>query len=136
MKLLAIDPGESNGWALFNGKELELSGTVVADELFKMLEIIPVSYVVYESYRLYSTHAKQMINNNFFTVQVIGVIKYICGKRGIKYSEQPALIKKSINDNYLRENGLYMPSDHRRDAIRHGIYFLNKFGDKEGNIKV
>jgi hypothetical protein len=126
VRLMAIDPGKANGWAVFTDKSKpEKSGTLDPSGLYGLLESEEITHLVYESYRLYATHANQMIGDDFIAPQVIGVIKYLCEKRGIPYWEQPATLKAYYNDNRLKKLGLYVPVDHRRDAIRHGLYFLN-----------
>ena len=130
MKVLAIDPGKANGWAVLEDGRLLDSGVADQEQLYSMLEGQDVDHVVYESYRLYATHSRQMIGDEFLTPQIIGVIQYICNKRGMTFSEQPATTKKFHSDAKLKEMGLYVPIDHRRDAIRHGLYYFRFRGGK------
>jgi len=131
MRVLAIDPGKANGWALFMDGSLLESGVADKEQLYSMLETEELDHVVYESYRLYATHSRQMIGDEFLTPQIIGVIQYICTKRGITFSEQPATTKAFHNDRRLKDMGLYVPIDHRRDAIRHGLYYFRFGGGKQ-----
>lgn len=125
-RLLAIDPGKANGWAIFTNKDgPEASGAVDKHELYLLLESEALTVIVYESYRLYASHSKQMIGDDFIAPQVIGVIEYLANKREIPFYQQPATCKAFYHDQRLKDMGLYVPIDHRRDAIRHGMYFLN-----------
>lgn len=126
VRVMAIDPGKANGWAIFESRDKPAaSGTLEPEELYRLLENERLTHVVYETYRLYASHSKQMIGDDFIAPQVIGVIKYLCNKRGLDVTEQPATCKAYYSDTKLKELGLYVPIDHRRDAIRHGLHFLN-----------
>lgn len=126
VRVMAIDPGKANGWAILEGKDKPVkSGTVSPEELYALIESEEITHLVYETYRLYASHANQMIGDDFIAPQVIGVIKFLCNKRGIPNWEQPATCKAYYSDKKLKALGLYVPVDHRRDAIRHGMYFLN-----------
>lgn len=135
--VLAIDPGGTNGICLAGkyGKDWNILSVKGVEKhvLYKMLENFgKLEYcadsnellVIYETYRLYASKSKAMIGNEFETVQIIGVIKYICEKNGIKYIDSSTDHKAFFNDKRLKKMGLYVPIDHKRDAIRHFLYWL------------
>lgn len=135
MITVAIDPGKANGWATFKDGKLDKSGVATQKELYGILENTEkLECVVFESYKLYASHSRQMIGDAFLTSQIIGVIKYISEKRNVPFFEQPATFKAFFDDKRLKEMGLYVPIDHRRDAIRHGLYFF-QFGKGKGKCR-
>lgn len=140
-RVVSIDPGGTNGICI---AECEPSGEwdikfvdgLEKHDLYRKLEEVPAAntFLVYETYRLYESKAKVMIGNEFETVQIIGVIKYICEKRDIPYVDSPTSNKAFFTDQRLKDMGLYIPIDHKRDAIRHFLYWLY-FTSKQGNQK-
>lgn len=91
--------------------------------------------VVIEDYLLYSNRAANQINSRMETPQLIGVLKYECYKRSIKYFTQPAQAVKSrwsnevlVKKGYLNKKGnVYMIgtvviSGHIQDSLRHAVH--------------
>lgn len=141
--MLSIDPGKNCGTAYW---ECDTKGSyrliwvknLSKEELYTVLEQEVIDHVIYEGYRLYANMAKTMIGNDFETPQIIGVIKYITNLRQIPLYMQMATAKKIWDDERLRNMGLYVSIDHRRDAIRHFLnwyYITMKYGDKRDLIK-
>ena len=139
-KIISIDPGETNGLCIAKQDELscwtlERIDAVKSAELFEILESeANVSLVIFETYRLYGSKAKTMIGNEFLTSQTIGVIKYICDKRNIYYMDSPAANKTFWSNDRLKKLGLYVPIEHKRDAIRHFLHWLY-FIEKGASLK-
>jgi hypothetical protein len=139
-RVISIDPGGTNGVAIWdvdikNKKYImESCEGVKKDILFQKLENMPINVVLYEDYRLYSSHKSAMVNNQFETVQIIGVIKYIAGKRKIPvYTLMASAAKAFFKDDKLKNLGLYVTVTHKRDAIRHFLhwwYITKKYGNK------
>ena len=139
---MSIDPGETSGiciaacnnpndktdWQIMEVSEMNRK------QLYHALETKPLDLVIYEEYKLYKDKAKAMIGNHFLTVQYIGVIKYLCEKRGIPTLCSPTSNKAFWNNDRLKNMNLYVTSDHRRDAIRHFLHWLY-FTSKQGNLK-
>jgi len=145
-KVIAIDPGEQGHNGICIAKcgvkqddwNITYINAVDKHTLFRILETEfdkkINTFLIYETYRLYESKAKTQIGNEFETVQIIGVIKYICEKRGIPYIDSPTSNKAFFTDTRLKSMGLYIPIDHKRDAIRHFLYWLY-FTSKLGNQK-
>lgn len=142
--VLSIDPGGHNGFCLAektNGKDWDIVkvDAVEKHELYKLLEEVcgkrspEETLVIHEAYRLYASKSKVMIGNEFETVQIIGVIKYISEKFGVDCISSSTDHKAFFDDKRLKEMGLYVPIDHKRDAIRHFLYWLY-FTSKEGDL--
>ena len=127
--LLAVDPGESSGWATFDAKGT-ITGTGICrsrDEVYEMLKsIVPVAKVVIEDFRLYSHKAVQQSVSQLETVRVIGAIESWAALNDVSVTLQPASIK-SIAEKWsgLKATGSHKNS-HHIDAINHGIYYLQK----------
>lgn len=136
-RLLALDPGETTGFATFIGsdrtvhwEEIDQIKTWpmidVVQNLTNLFDQTKPNAVVMESYRVYSwmteSHAWSPVN----TVQIIGCIQTLCIQRMIPYYFQTAQIAKNFfTDEKLKEYGLYVKGvRHGRDATRHGAYFL------------
>ena len=139
-RVISIDPGGTNGICIAEGDgqdwQIKYVDGLEKHKLFEILEQIEVegTLLIYETYRLYESKAKAMIGNEFETVQIIGVIKYICEKRGIPYRDSPTSNKAFFTDQRLKDMGLYVPIDHKRDAIRHFLYWMY-FIAKCGNLE-
>ena len=140
MKVISLDPGETHGLCMAesnHNKDWKIIRTdAIKDaELFSLLENEPnVDLVIYEQYKLYASKAKAMVNNEFLTVQAIGVIKYICRKRGIPTLKSPTMNKAFWTNKRLKQLGLYVTIEHKRDAIRHFLFWLY-FTAKEASLK-
>lgn len=126
-RLLAIDPGKTTGYALFIGKTLREYGTVEGSDTYKLLDLLP-DIVIIESFRLYPWKANQQSFSSFETVEIIGVLKFLCEQKGISYIMQPATIKTVWPDERLKSEGYYVKNRHSRDAVRHGLYYVFKKG--------
>jgi hypothetical protein len=146
--VLSIDPGGHNGYCLATKHGMDWNiedvDSVDKNQLYKLLERFADGHeddalVIYEQYKLYADKAKAMIGNEFETVQIIGVIKYITQRRGIKWIQSPTSSKAFWTDKRLKGMGLYVPIDHKRDAIRHflyWLYFTNKGADLEEVLRL
>lgn len=131
--LLALDPGETTGWAIFLNHKLSKSGQIKTKpietgivELQKLLEKFEPDFLVYEHYRVYQHKAKDHAHSDLHTSQFIGAIKTICLLWKIPYHTQMAAQAKGFcTDEKLKYWELYKKGEkHTRDAIRHGTYFL------------
>lgn len=133
--ILAIDPGTTTGFALFNEDgghfiSYEVEGPVNAVEsvtLFldtahtanDIVEIVCESFVI--SARTIKT---QRVNDPW---EIKGWIKLECLRRDVAYTEQsPATGKSFGTDDKLRKIGWFRSSEggHANDAARHLITYL------------
>jgi hypothetical protein len=142
--ILSIDPGETSGFTLLNEtdtlaydktdkKLIKVVGEKEGFEGFaSLIEKYSPKLIVYEEFKLYPWKARQKSWSTFPTVQVIGVLKYLAEKNNIKIIGQGADIKTYFDDKKLKWCEVYEGySSHERDAIRHGLYYI-EFGE-EGN---
>ena len=105
MNVLVLDPGERVGWARATIGEhgnwsnvrhgitplWEMADAVCNAQNVQNDDDRPTyDVIVVETWRLYQSHAKQMIGSTFPSVQFIGAIKLICRLTGTQYVEQPA----------------------------------------------
>lgn len=131
MKLLAIDPGDTTGWATWDTVKGNLPlnfGNVKADDLFEWVSLQEGSFdvVVVEDYiprppkhgGFDHTYAK--IN----TLRYIGAIQYHCYLNGMKFVLQPPSIKPvgAGWGNIPHNKKTHAP--HHLDAMKHGFYYL------------
>lgn len=162
MSILSLDP--SGNWSAKEGKgttgyayftnegELITFGTVSAieypsitsywDAVVGLIGNMDVHTIVCEDYKLQAGKAKQQIWSALETPQLLGCLKYIAFKDGVKFVEQSPRDKVRVADPILvhmgvleERNGRYYclgrPTViHARDAIRHGVYFF-RYGVKE-----
>jgi len=141
MRLLAIDPGETTGIALFlniqpvNQFELkprQVSGVIepvasLADQIASTLNRYrEIDVIILEDYRVYKWRAKQHTWSDLHTPRLIGAIEYIASKEKIPIIKQPAHVAKQFcTDDKLKHWGMYISGlKHARDAVRHGCYYL------------
>ena len=128
---LAIDPGETTGWAYFNQcGELQRAGQIISKEQFtsltQLFEMLHPTDIVVEDYRIYPQYLKAHTWSALFTPKLIGAIEYICWERKIKLHFQMAgTVKSFCSDVKLKEWGLWLKGKpHSRDALRHICYWL------------
>jgi len=126
MRILAIDPGETNGWAVLDNTE----GTVVTNELsgWKDLEMlldqVKPTHIVAEAFRLYPGKAAVMGGSNLQTVRTLGVLQFLAWRREIPYKEQSAADAKFIRLSESARLETCKGSLHKADALRHAFLFL------------
>lgn len=129
--VLAIDPGETTGIAVFQGTKLfqfdQIPMAGMPDALSELLEYQTYSQIVIESYRVYADKAQSHTRSEVPTLQLIGVLRYIIEKAAVPYRMQSASQAKAFQTNdRLREWGLWQghKNKHAHDAIRHACYYF------------
>lgn len=140
-RLLAIDPGETTGWALFEEGKLTRWGqeeTVTKVGKEKVLNWAPLmrlftmspDVVVCENYRIYAHKLERHSFSQVETLRLIGGIDLLCSMCNGKgptpiYYQMSVQHKGFVKDERLKEWGFWKEGQkHSRDAIRAGIYFL------------
>ena len=143
-RIIAIDPGDQTGYAigvLGPGHKFEVHDwgytdwkTFVINYDKVMLGEKPFDIVVYESWRLRATAAKQKTGSTFPEIQCIGCIKLGAWRnKATLFTTEPAY--KPVVDGWMGGTE-YLPgrdgAEHARDAMRH-LYW---YAIKEGGIPV
>jgi hypothetical protein len=130
VKYLVIDPGNSTGWLFYDtDKERLLGGTIKEnfEEVAALFELCP-NLVVIESFALYPGAAAQLSWSTFYPVEVIGVVKYLCGLKKIRLVEQRPSIKKfsgGLDARWIAEKKLNPHwTEHTKDCYLHLRYYL------------
>lgn len=130
-KLLALDPGETIGWSVFEDGELILQGQTYAKEnmcqaISELFLKIQPSHVICEDYVVYAHKASIHINQELFTPKLIGMIHLLCYQNNISITYQLAVTAKGFcQDAKLKEWDYYKKGQkHSRDSIRHGCFYL------------
>lgn len=131
--LLALDPGETTGWAVFKDGVLANYGqlpthTVEASVpiIMNLLEEYEPTKLVYEDYKVYGWKTQSHAWDSLHTPRLIGNIQTLCVLQNIPISAQMAQhAKQFCTDSKLKMWGYYKPGmKHARDAIRHGCYYI------------
>lgn len=132
-KYLAVDPGETTGWALFDAQGVVLAmGQFKQVEQNKWLQAVVtnnLNMVICEDYRNHGfTQQKKWSRNQ--TSKNIGSLEMLCDLVGVPITLQPNTVK---GIGYLwggMSEGA--PSNHsishQYDAWAHGIYWLQQNG--------
>jgi len=127
-RFLSVDPGETTGWAVFDGQRLEAAGEFHVDSPLLFDHLIShkrPQVMVVENYRVYGHRAQQHIGSEVPTIQYVGQLKYLAAAYNLPIVLQMAYQAKSFaKDQRLIDLGMWHASKHARDAIRHGVYFL------------
>lgn len=145
-RLLALDPGETTGWSIFDcypPLPSAIAGQVALaacgqldtwpignaiDNLSTLLEAHKPTFMVHESYHVYKWKTQDHTWSEVPTVQVIGVIATLAHQRipPLVVAQQTAQQAKNfVTDSKLREWGFYQRGQrHARDSIRHACYYL------------
>jgi len=130
--LLALDPGETTGWAVFKRGELVESGQLPCEgaggflTLANLIDYVKPSIVVCEAYRVYSHKRDEHVWSDLYTVRLIGSVELSCIRKCIHlYFQMASTAKGFCKDEKLKQWGYYKRGErHARDAIRHGCYWL------------
>lgn len=142
---LTIDPGETVGWAIWEGDELEDCGQTPMWEFADTLGNTclatfrdlpgerepnfgsPFNFIVSEDFAIYPPGVGPGPPppwDKVLTARLIGAIQFICREAGIPFYEQPASIKAQAvmagaEDLFLTPRH---ENRHANDAIMHGVY--------------
>lgn len=136
--LLALDPGETTGWALFKYTEIDGKTRYVdqgqvsgePEAINKLLDLLNPTIIVYEDFRLFAHRAFQQRWSRMPASRVIGMVESWAKAHNVKFYSQGA-DKKTLGYMYLGEKP---PGNHKKshapDAKAHGMYFLVNMGMK------
>lgn len=130
--LLAVDPGDTAGWATFEDGHLIDDGQISGADDFAQFCADAMSSkidtIVIEDYKLMPHKAQQQAGSRFQAVQQIGMLKLLAKVLGAKIVLQGP-------DKYpigLLLAGKTMPKDHKKShhvvAYAHGWYYLVQQG--------
>lgn len=135
--ILAIDPGEDTGWVLFHTELFGMLDYGVC-KLWQDLNIRIglCDLVVCEDYRLYAFKAEAQSWTRPASVEVIGVVRYLCeilekplvfqgaSQRTFFGSDRKPKLHAAGNKR-LKDMGFWLSSKHSRDAMRHCLTYLH-----------
>lgn len=134
MKIVALDPGLTTGICVAHwesGREFTLlqTGVIEWENRFKVIDFVlqshKPSFIVVESFRLYSHKAREQIGSDFPSAQFIGTLQAYAYEHGLldNIRLQPANVRSSVRvlDEHKRMVGA---SPHVNDAYRHLRYFI------------
>lgn len=137
--LLAFDPGERTGWVKCQvtpdfdpktgaGFAVLDQGVLTVRQVGLMLHALvkDADVVVYETWRLYQTHAQQMIGNDMQPSQVVGMIRYEAWNQNRKIRNNGADIKGvayKTMPQWLKDHMDLSTEQHDKDAIMHAWYY-------------
>ncbi len=130
--ILALDPGESTGWALGTDERAIRGGTCKRNhlEVAQLIKDERPDIIVLERFNLYPGMAKSLAWNSFYPCEVIGVIKYMAMSMGITIVEQAPSVKKYAGNIQRYEDWLFIKdrcsgvTEHTKDAYQHYRYFM------------
>ena len=136
--VIALDPGETTGYAVFVEGTLERCGELDTEtlkvgypalmDLFASVRTrtVHTPQIVYEEYRIYSWKTEQHTWAGLHTPQLIGGIEALAYvKHWPTYGQTAQVAKGFCTDDKLKMWGMYQKGQrHARDAIRHGAYYL------------
>lgn len=131
--LLALDPGETTGWCVFQASKMLASGQIVSatveqgtDQIEALILKHKPEYMVYEDYKVYSWKANSHSWNELHTPQLIGGIRHICHSQKIPvYKHMAQQPKEFMTDEKLKTWGYWVKGQkHARDSVRHALFFL------------
>lgn len=128
---LAIDPGETSGWATFNskGEVVQIGQFVMAEQNNHLKTLIKpgLKMVVIEDYKNHAWMRQKNWSRNQ-TSKNIGKMEMVCDLNEVPYVLQ-SNIYKSMGFKYL---GIEEPKNHAIGhqfcAMAHGVYWLQTNG--------
>jgi len=124
MVVLALDPGHTTGWAVLTEEKVVATGLFPGyDELLEILQKYCPEVAVIEDFVLHPWRANALAWNQLWTVQILGVMKYLLDEQSIPYELQSSSLVKRTSKRLVGYT-----SDHERDAVTHGIVYLQRQG--------
>lgn len=129
VRFLALDPGAKHcGIAWVDQSEVQWTRTEPPEQFLVSLDTHlyrGITLVVMEEFRLYPWKSDQQAFSTLETVEVIGVVKWICRRRGITLVTQSASVKKpAVGWMRHREVAHLGRTQHEKDAEMHAYYYL------------
>jgi len=139
--ILALDPGETTGYVIFEKQDSKWKllhfGQISVEETPKFYETWIKAYnfdiVIIEDYRIRPDTAMAHVGQELITPKLIGVLEYISKKHNQKYILQPAGTGRQFfnNKKKLEKYNLWLKAmKHSRSALFHALYYI-KFVLKE-----
>lgn len=141
-RVLAVDPGVTTGWSLWDPTmERPQTGQDQQYEFCRRVETwLEASWLAYwakeitlevvvERYTVGPETIKKTRQNA--SLEIIGVVRYLCGKFGVPFSLQtPADAKAFATNEKLKRCGWWSPGQqHANDATRHLLLGLARRGN-------
>jgi hypothetical protein len=127
---LTIDPGKTNGWAVWKPVTMQYqAGQIPYESVWKMLEQSKYTYeldgpLIVERFN----HRQGMPNIDHSPIEVIGVIKEWARQNQWHIHWHNPAQKEFFKDEILKKHGLWIPGKpHAMDALRHLLYFRKEF---------
>lgn len=138
----------TTGWCLLDENcKIQAVGQLLAKQCcskeehwnnhIQLIDQLNPDFIVIEDYLLYASKSQSQINSRFETPRLIGAIELHCWSKDIPLKFQKAVDVKIrftdarlVQGNYISKNNSryyaagVMVSEHIRDSIRHGIYFV------------
>lgn len=146
---LALDPGETTGWAQFNMQGIpEKMGTVkYGPELFSFLYNVKARFFIVEEFQLIDAESARRLKINHYTkkfdkvytARAIGAIEYRALELQIPVRFQYSSILTVASQAFGLSLTKFKKMQHPVDAILHGAYFAWKelgILPLEGNIEL
>lgn len=134
MRILAVDPGKTTGWVIYQeGEDLEF-GQSAFEPFVKKVERVQqgissyIDTIVCERFTINTFTTKN--SNQTDALEVIGYLKSVAVRYQTRFLLQmPSSAKTFATDERLKDAGLYIVGqDHARDAARHLLLYLTQKG--------
>jgi hypothetical protein len=138
-RLLALDPGETTGWSVWDVPEEGLRPKLLAygqlpnidaamgtTQIEKLIDKYNPTHAVCEDYKVYAWKSATHSWASLHTPKLIGGITYLCATRKIPLKFQMAQqAKVFVTDEKMQAWGWWIQGQkHCRDSIRHALTFL------------
>ena len=133
MRVVAIDPGETTGIAVYDSEWAEqpplwttsVQGQMNAIEIIKRELSFDADLLVIEEFRISAGTARKSRGGSNTAIEIIGAAKWLahCAVVPVRM-QSPSSVMGFMTNDKLRRLGFYVPNDHARDAVRHLAYYL------------
>lgn len=133
MRVLAVDPGKTTGWCLWDtdrdtldfGEEQQFEFCSRADDVITWGSL---TAVVCEAFIITAATAKN--TQSPWSLEIIGCLRYLCEKNGVPFVLQtPSDAKRFSTNEKLKSIGWYVRGQgHATDSHRHLLLWAVKNG--------
>ena len=123
MRIIAVDPGETCGWAIWErneGSATIIYGQTPVDQFIDDIHDFEAAGRGFDIYVCELFKVRPKITPSYITLEAIGAIAHLARRNLARFEGQTPSQGKRVSDEVLIEADMYITgSRHANDALRH-----------------
>lgn len=133
IRIFGVDPGLATGWCFYDAEEQVIHLQESGPQSFyrfalNAIEMWEAQVVVCESFIITPATAKK--TQQPWSLELIGVLRYLCWQCDVTFHLQPPSIKRYVTNDALKSAGWWLrgSAGHAHDAARHVAFYCAQNG--------